>query len=103
MNDNALLVSGCQLCELFLNPKENIKTRLYYPNTIDEIPECEFIVLECKTCKVPMIVIRDHVTDIPKELWGKILRECRILFGKGMRLRIRMRTCRDHWHAHHIR
>jgi len=100
MTDKILLVSGCPLCEIFLHPEENIKTKLYYPESTDKVSESEFVILDCKTCKVPMVVVKNHVTEIPKELWGKILRECRQLFGKGMRLRTHMRKIRDHAHFH---
>ena len=98
--DNSLLVSHCPLCEIFLNPEENIRTKLYYPDSIEKVYESDFVIIDCESCKTPLVVPNQHVTEVHKELWGKILRECRGLFGKGMRLKLKMLTCRDHWHAH---
>ena len=101
--DKPLLVSSCPLCGIFLNPEENVKTKLYWPKSIEEIPESEFVILDCKTCKVPLVVYRNHVTEIAKDAWGRVLHRCRELFGNSMRLRTHMRTYRDHIHFHLIR
>ena len=100
MVDDALHVISCPLCQIFLNPKENIKTKLYWPETIDEVPESEFVILNCETCKIPMVVYRDHITEITNEAWGRILYRCRKLFEPGVRLRTKMRKLRDHYHCH---
>ena len=101
--DRPLLIKSCPLCEIFLNPEENIKTKLYYPESIDKVSKSEFVILNCNKCKTPLIVPNCHVLEINKELWGKILRECRNQFGYGMRLRTRMYKCRDHIHYHLIK
>jgi len=100
MKDERLLVTHCPLCEIFLNPKENIKPKLYWPETIEEIPNSEFVIVECTTCKVPMVVYGDHVMDITREAWGRILYRCRILFSSTMRLRTKQQRIRDHLHFH---
>ena len=103
MDNKPLRVISCPLCEIFLNPKENIKTRFYYPDSIDEIPKSEFVILDCSSCRAPMIVYSEHVMDITNEAWGRILYQFKKIFGKDKRLRTKARTVRDHWHAHMIR
>jgi len=95
------LIKGCPLCDIFLEPKKNIITKLYYPS-FDEIKSSEFVIVDCKTCKIPMVVIRDHVTDLSRSLWGRILYTSKKEFGYNMKLRYRPRTVKDHWHAHII-
>jgi len=98
--DMSLLVKSCPLCSIFLNPKENIKTKLYWPESIDEVSESEFVILDCDSCNVPLIVVNEHITEVTSECWGRILYRCRILFGKTVRLRTRMLKIRDHAHFH---
>ena len=101
MNFNNILIPGCPLCDIFLNPKENIKTKLHYQDN-SKISESDFVILDCRSCKIPMVVVRDHVEEIQKELWGRILRECRYQFGYSSRLRCAPRTIKDHYHCHLI-
>ena len=99
---NHNLIKGCPLCEIFLDRTNNLKTKLYHPQEY-EIIYNDFIIIDCDTCKVPMVVIRDHVSDIPSELWGRILYRCKKMFGNDIRLRTKSRTIHDHWHAHIIK
>ena len=64
-------VKGCPLCEIFLT--KNTKTKLYWPETIEEISDAEFIIVDCLTCNIPMVVYGEHVTTITREAWGRIL------------------------------
>ena len=77
-----------------------ITTKLYWPESIDEIPNAEFVVVDCLSCNTPMVVYTEHTMSVSKESWGRILYRCRKLFGNGMELKIKTRTIRDHWHAH---
>ena len=100
MNYEVFLVEGCPLCNIFKDPKQYIKTKLYYP-TVEELEKNpDFVILDCETCKVPMVVIGEHTTSIGREQWGRVLYQCRRLFGKSMRLRLKRRSIKDHWHAH---
>jgi len=99
MSTDNILIKGCELCSIFLEPNSNIKTKLYYKES-EDIKESEFVILECNTCKTPMVVVRDHVNDISKETWGHILAVVRKEFGRSTRLRLERRTIKDHWHAH---
>ena len=98
MKDEPLLVSGCPLCDIFLGKK--IETKLHWPQSIDEIPNSEFLIIDCKTCKIPMIIYKDHTTTINKEAWGRILYKCKNMFGSDIVLRTRSRKIFDHFHAH---
>ena len=99
MDENHLLIQGCPLCALFLNPEENIKSKLYYP-TLDEVTKIDFIVLECSKCGTPMIVLRDHVTYTTNAIWGKISLECKKIFNNPLRIKYYPCQVEDHWHAH---
>lgn len=96
------LVKGCPLCDIFLEPEKNIKTKLYYPD-IDKVSKSDFIIIECKTCHIPMVVVRDHVTEISKSLWGRILYRTKKEFGYKIKLRCKPRTIKDHYHCHVIK
>lgn len=95
---DSVRVDNCPLCKIF--DKLDIKTKLYYPE-IDKIQEeDDFVVVDCLTCKVPMVVVSDHVTEIGREQWGRILYRCKKLFGDDIKLRTRARTITDHAHFH---
>jgi hypothetical protein len=96
--DEPLQISGCELCDIFL--KKNIKTKLYWPDSIDKIQNSEFVIVDCQTCKIPMLVYRDHVTTITREAWGRILYRCKEIFGSGITLRSKPRRIFDHFHCH---
>jgi len=91
-------VDGCPLCDIFT--KLNIKTKLYYPEKDEILNEDDFVIVDCLTCKTPMVVVADHVTEIGREQWGRILYRSRTLFGNGIKLRTNRRKITDHWHAH---
>jgi len=91
-------VPGCPLCDMFI--KLNIKTKLYYPEKDKIQDQDDFVIVECQTCHVPMVVVSDHTTEIGREQWGRILYRCRELFGNGIKLRTHRRYIKDHWHAH---
>jgi len=98
--DKPLLVKGCPLCEIFLNPKENVKTKLYYPDSIEDInQETELVILDCISRKVPMIVYRDHMTSITREAWGRLLWKVRKILG-NVTLRCEPRRILDHFHCY---
>ena len=91
-------VDGCPLCKIFT--ELDIKTKLYYPEKKNISEEDDFVIVECLSCKEPMVIVTDHATEIGREQWGRILYRCKKLFGDGVRLRTKRRTIRDHWHAH---
>ena len=95
---DTLHVDSCPLCEIFT--KNKITTKLYYPEQ-DKINETDdFVIIGCKYCKTPIVVVTDHITDIGKEQWGRILYRCKKIFGNGIRLQTRRKIIRDHYHCH---
>jgi len=98
MNSDTFLVDGCPLCEIF--SKGRIITKLYWPEDPRDIPTSEFVIVDCSNCKIPMVVYNEHVTSISRESWGRILYRSKMIFGRGITLRLKRRTIRDHWHAH---
>jgi len=98
--EDQILVKSCPLCEIFQKPKIGIKTKLYWPEKIENIPKSEFVIVNCLSCKVPMVVYGEHLTSITNEAWGRILYICRKKFGRNITLRHKPRTIRDHYHCH---
>ena len=94
----SLHVGDCPLCKIFT--ELDVKTKLYYPKIENIQDKDDFVIVDCLSCKVPMVVVSDHTTEIGKEQWGRILYRCKQLFGGTIRLRTNRRTIRDHWHAH---
>ena len=93
-----LQVKGCPLCEIFT--KKNVITKLYWPETIEEVPDAEFVIVNCKTCRIPMLVWNEHITSVTREGWGRILYRCRKIFGGNVTLKQHNRQIRDHLHYH---
>ena len=102
MDLNHNLVKGCPLCGVFLQPSDKVIKKLYYPSTIEEIDKVDFIIIGHIDYKTPLIVIRDHVSDISKEIWGRMLYKVRGLFG-NVRLRYKLDSIGDHYHCCIIR
>jgi len=93
-------VKDCPLCEIF--DKQDIHTKLYYPNSKEEVKDSEFVIIECDSCHTPMMVYSEHVTSVSKEQYGRILYIIRKLFG-NVKLRKIPRTITDHIHYHIIK
>lgn len=96
--DKSIRVTNCPLCNIFIT--KETKTKLYWPESIEEIPESEFIIVDCLTCKIPMVIYSEHITTITKEAWGRILYRCRKIFGGGITLKCKPRKIFDHHHCH---
>ena len=93
-----LRITNCPLCSIFDN--KEIITKLHYPESVDNLEDEEFVIVDCKSCKVPMVVYGEHVMSVTREAWGRVLYRCRKVFGKNVKLKAHMRTCRDHIHWH---
>lgn len=81
----------CELCNL------EEKTKWYYQDK-------DFIICNCKTCKIPMIVSRDHgqVGDSERnEAYFTGLVKG-VFHGKDFSFRKEQRKIKDHWHWHII-
>jgi len=99
MSLDNILVSGCPLCEIFLNPKDNINTKLYYPH-IDKINDSNYVIIKCKSCNDPMVVIRDHVDYIHPKIWSDVVYRCKKILGYNIEFNTTQRTILDHVHVH---
>jgi len=98
--DDPLRVISCELCRIFSNLE--VKTKLYWPEKIEDIPTAEFIIVESISEKLPLLVYKEHVLTIPKDSWGRILYRCRLLFGSNVRLRYSSKRILDHYHCYII-
>jgi len=76
---------NCPLCEL------KIITRLYYEDPM-------FVIIDCATCKVPMVVFRPH-REPTKEEQEKMVTKAKELFPDRVP-DFRRRSIPDHWHMH---
>lgn len=78
----------CKLCEL------KPLTKRYY--------ECDnYIIVDCITCKVPMIVLKEHRKYFTKEEKQIVIALFKLLFGDGLKgVDFKMRSIPDHAHAH---
>ena len=103
MSEDNILISGCPLCGIFLDPEKYVKTKLYFPDTIEEINENEFVIIECFSCEIPMMVLRDHIDYISNDIWRKSTYQCRKLFGRSIQFRTEMSRIKDHAHYHVIK
>jgi len=83
----------CELCDL------EKKTKWYYEDN-------EYIICDCETCKIPMIVDKKHGARFVESgtfEYGLILGLVKGVFGgKEFQFRRRQRKILDHWHWHII-
>lgn len=98
--DNKLRVCDCHLCNLFKQLPEN--TKLYYPQRKEDIHTAEFIIVECGECGKPLIVYGEHITELTKEAYGRILYRCKLLFGHTIKIGNKHKVCGDHWVLHKL-
>lgn len=78
---------SCELCNL------EEKTKWYHKDR-------EFIICDCLTCKIPMIVYRKHTMKLSINCLRRVTFLVRHLFGDNAVLRLKQRKVPDHWHAH---
>jgi len=100
MIDEALWVESCPLCRIFSHGE--LKTKLYWPENKKDIKSSEFIIIECPEKHIPMIVYRDHVFTVLSQSWGKMLYRAKKIFGSSIKVNIKMKRIKDHWHAYII-
>lgn len=79
----------CDLCELKIVTKAYVRSK-------------HFIVLDCKNCKVPMIVIKRHTTELNQEELIDLMWILHYLWEDGIKgeLDQERRAVPGHWHAH---
>jgi hypothetical protein len=83
------MATECELCRLY--EKREIVTRLYF-----EDPTC--IVVDCKTHRVPMCVLKRHTASPTREELDHLNRVARVLFP-ARRFR-GPASIRQHYHLH---
>jgi hypothetical protein len=98
MRDDSLLVDGCPLCKIFKDKSPT--TKLYWPLNPQDIPNSEFIIVECPVYNIPEVIYKDHVMTITRESWGKMLYKCKTLFGNNIMLKSKYKTVSDHYHCY---
>ena len=59
-----------------------------------------WIIADCITCNIPMLVYKDHSMKIPVDHLADALQICKHLFGSNISLRTNQRKIYDHWHVH---
>lgn len=58
------------------------------------------VICDCKTCGVPMVVLRRHSMEpVAREL-ASIAEHVMLLYGPDVRLRLAQRQIADHMHWH---
>jgi hypothetical protein len=90
------LIDGCRLCKVFLDYDNSISNKLIYPENKDDINNKDFIIIKCNNNN--LLIVRDHISSISKELWGKILFNCKNIYGKDTKLSI-IKSKYEHWYA----
>jgi len=93
--------SKCDLC------KAEKKTHWYYPEKREDLltNKARYWIADCLTCKVPMVVYREHTTRPPKEMIDKMMEHAhrigRDVYGDDKyKLRFENRKIKDHYHFH---
>jgi len=92
LHEHSSYTEHCSLCHI--NPHNN-ETKIYHVDT-------DFIVLECRTYHIPMIVYRYHTMTLPIDTMLDLHRIIAVMFGPDTRLRMSQRVVKHHWYAHII-
>jgi len=77
----------CELCNL------EKKTHWYHKDD-------DWIICDCITCGIPMVVYCQHTMEIPVDKLNNILLNIDDKFGFGSILRANQRKISDHYHVH---
>ena len=60
----------------------------------------DFVICDCLSCNVPMVVFRYHTSSIDRNLVQDAVNKCYEVFGREVSFRWEMRTIKDHKHFH---
>lgn len=96
--EDRLRICDCPYCLLFKELPEG--TVLHYPKDKKDIDKVDFIIIECSECKFPIVIYGEHVTEITREAYGRILFRCKLLFGTDVMLKEKHKKIPDHWMTH---
>lgn len=87
----------CELCKLVEDISKEIDKSYYYQDDL-------IVIKDCRTCGIPMIVIKRHDKDPTPEELERAELVMKKLFGEKARFRgIGMRSIRQHYHEHILR
>jgi len=85
----------CELCGLVNDRK--IATKKYYE-------DANFMMVDCKTCRVPMLVSKKHFATIDEAdmamAYHLFYKHAERISISGWFVDYKMRTIPEHWHAH---
>lgn len=90
---NHILIDGCSLCAIF----SNLGEKFVFIDKND-INLCDFVIFSTQNGN--LVVVRDHIGTISNSLWGRIIYECRKLYGNSIRLQCNPLSVDNHWHAY---
>jgi len=99
--DEPLWVLGCPYCMAFSHLE--IKTKLYWPENINQVKDSDFIIIECPRKHIPHVIFRDHVPAVLSESWGRMLYRARKIFGNDIKLNISSEFIRDHFNCYVVK
>ena len=77
----------CDLCTL------EKRTKWYYDDD-------EFVIIDCKTCNIPMMVTKQHIMEPSPILLESMIKTAKNLFGEDITFRKKQRKIKSHWHWH---
>jgi len=81
----------CELCDIY--EKRKIKTKLHYEDK-------KVIVVDCLTCRIPMVVLKRHTMEPNNFELGHMEMVSKELFGPNIKFRKKQRRILDHLHWH---
>jgi len=77
-------------CELCLLEK---RTRWYFENS-------EFVIIECKICRIPMCVWKHHGGTPSQKIITEMKKKSKEIFGSNITFRLAMRKLPGHCYFH---
>lgn len=82
----------CSLCDLAVGRERN--SICYYEDN-------EYIIVDCITCWVPIIVLKEHRPEFTEDEKHRVYEIMTGLFGNDGYIDFRRRAIPDHAHAHY--
>lgn len=84
--------TNCPLCQLYNDPQNHLTTKLYYFDS-------EMIIVDCRTCGVPMAVYCQHKAMAPDEARNRMVRDL-VKINPAGRIDDNLSQIKDHYHIH---
>jgi len=83
------LINNCELCDL---SRGHVITKKYYED--DKV-----IIVDCKSCEIPMLTLKDHRMDVSKKEKEEFTKLISRLFPES-KIRKQQKKIPDHFHWH---